>query len=123
MSQDISAEDEISFNSSDVNLMIALSNFLSDKRVPLVFRSKLDIAKRFESFPNKWRNPEGRRVDLPSKSLLNLIDKMLYAGFFKINEENEYFFDEDVFDSFLKKEHHDSVEWWAYIDRHVDYIE
>lgn len=123
MSESTSAEDDVIFNSSDVNCMIALSNFLVDKRCPKVFRSKLDVAKRFESFPNKWRNPEGRRVDLPSKSLLNLIDKMLYAGFFVINDSNEYFFDEDRFNKFMKREHPDSVEWWKYFDRLVDYFE
>ena len=123
MSESTSAEDDVVFNSSDVNTMISLSNFLVDKRSPKSFRSKLDIAKRFESFPNKWRNPEGRRVDLPSKSLLNLIDKMLYQGFFVINDSNEYFFDEDKFNKFIKREHPDSVAWWNYFDRLVDYFE
>lgn len=123
MSQDTSAEDDVSFNSSDVNKMIALSNFLTHKGSPKVFRSKLEIAKLFESFPNKFTNPSGSRVDIPSKSLLNLIDKMMYQGFFKIDDNNQYFFDEDKFDKFIRKEHPDSVEWWKYFDRRVDYFE
>jgi hypothetical protein len=81
------------------------------------------IAKLFESFPNKFRNPSGRRTDLPSKSLLNLVDKMLYAGFFKIDEDNVYWFDEDVFDKFVKKGCPEGVDFWEYIDRHIDYLE
>lgn len=123
MSQDVSAEDDVSFNSSDVNTMISLSNFLTHKGTPKTFRSKYEIAKMFESFPNKFTNPDGHRVDLPSKSLLRLIDKMLYQGFFKINDSNEYFFEEDKFNKFIRKEHPDSVEWWSYFDRLVDYVE
>lgn len=123
MSQDVSAEDDVVFNSSDVNLMISLSNFFSHKGTPDSFSSKLDIAKRFESFPNKFRNPDGRRVDIPSRSLLNLIDRMLYAGFILIDDDNKYFFDEDKFNKFIKKECVDGFEWWAYIDRLVDYVE
>ena len=123
MSLDTSAEDDVVFSSSDVNMMIALSNFFAHKGTPDSFRSKLDIAKRFESFPNRFRNPSGRRVDVPSRTLLNLIDKMMYAGFIKINDEdNTYFFAEDVFNKFIHDEHPDSVEWWNYIDRLVDYI-
>ena len=123
MSENVSAEDDVSFNSSDINRMIALSNFLSDKRSPHHFRSKLEIARLFESFPNKFTNPEGRRVDLPSRSMLLLIDRMLYSGFIKIDDLNQYFFDEDVFNKFIRKEHPDSIEWWSYFDRLVDYIE
>ena len=103
--------------------MIALCNFLCDERSPQIFRSKLEIAKRFESFPNKYRNPTGKKVDIPSRHLLNLIDRMLYSGFFKINEDNEYFFVEDNFNKFIKDGHVDSVEWWSYFDRLVDYVE
>lgn len=124
MGEGVSAEDDVRFNSADVCMMIALSNFFSDKRSPKFFRSKLLIAKMFESFPNKFRNPQGNRTDLPSKSLLNLIDKMLYAGFLRIDDDsNEYFFDEDVFDKFVKKDCVEGVDFWEYFDRHVDYVE
>lgn len=123
MSDDVSAEDDVKFNSADVCMMVALSNFFADKRSPKTFRSKLLIAKMFESFPNKFRNPQGSRTDLPSKSLLNLIDKMLYAGFLKIDDNNEYCFDEDAFDKFIKKGCVEGVDFWEYFDRHVDYVE
>lgn len=119
MSESTSAEDDLKFNSSDFVRMIYLSNFLCDKFTPKSFRSKMDIAKRFESFVNA----DGISVSIPSKTSLNLIDRMMYAGFIQINDDNEYFFDEDKFDKFVHKEHPDGVEFWKYIDRLVDYIE
>ena len=118
MSEFTSAEDDVKFISSDVLRMISLSNFLCDKFTPKSFKSKFDLAKRFESFISA----DGVNVSIPSKTTLNLIDRMMYAGFIQINDVDEYFFDDERFDIFIKRDCPEGRDIWKYIDRLVDYI-